>query len=306
MRRSSLSTAWSRIRPSRSGIIEGRAFYRESAAAAPGCVLSQREPRPAGDLTARGKMEHKDASAHGAPRPDFRGTSNEGENMNRRKFTTAMGAVVAGMVAGSKARAPKRRRPRPRRKADEKARPKHICKGHNECKGQGGCASDAAKHSCAGKNECKGMGGCKGGDNGCAGKNSCKGKGGCSVPVNSAHLGSRRKNACKGRSGPVASPGRGGSPSRLAPSRRRTSWQSFRPARPRGRRRPSHRPLRRTSSPRSPKWTGSRSSPRTSSTPAAGPSTCWTRSRSDTPSSCTACRCPSAAPTPSIATTSAS
>ena len=44
--------------------------------------------------------------------------------------------------------------------ADEKKGDTHECKGHNSCKGKGGC---------------------KTGDNGCAGKNSCKGKGGCAV-----------------------------------------------------------------------------------------------------------------------------
>jgi hypothetical protein len=44
--------------------------------------------------------------------------------------------------------------------ADEKKGETHECKGHNSCKGKGGCKS---------------------GDNGCAGKNSCKGKGGCAV-----------------------------------------------------------------------------------------------------------------------------
>jgi len=73
--------------------------------------------------------------------------------MDRREFNKIMGAVVAGMVAGSKAFAGDE-------KAEDKAA-KHVCKGHNECKGQGGCKS---------------------GDNGCAGKNSCKGKGGCAVP----------------------------------------------------------------------------------------------------------------------------
>ena len=44
-------------------------------------------------------------------------------------------------------------------------------------------ASDKAeKHVCKGHNSCKGKGGCKSGDNSCAGKNSCKGKGGCAVP----------------------------------------------------------------------------------------------------------------------------
>jgi hypothetical protein len=36
-------------------------------------------------------------------------------------------------------------------------------------------------HECKGHNSCKGKGGCKAGDNGCAGKNTCKGKGGCGM-----------------------------------------------------------------------------------------------------------------------------
>ena len=115
--------------------------------------------------------------------------------MNRRHFTKVMGAVAAGMVAGSKAFA-----------ADDKkpdAKDKHVCKAHNSCKGTGGCKTGDAgcagknsckgkggcatseKHACKGANSCKGAGGCKTGDNGCAGKNSCKGKGGCSVPPKS-------------------------------------------------------------------------------------------------------------------------
>ena len=35
----------------------------------------------------------------------------------------------------------------------------HGCKGMNQCKGQGGCKTEA--HSCKGHNECKGQGGCK-------------------------------------------------------------------------------------------------------------------------------------------------
>ena len=73
--------------------------------------------------------------------------------MDRREFTKIMGAVVAGMVAGSKLAVAG---------DDTKAGDKHTCKGKNDCKGQGGC---------------------KTGDGGCAGKNSCKGKGGCAVPV---------------------------------------------------------------------------------------------------------------------------
>lgn len=36
-------------------------------------------------------------------------------------------------------------------------------------------------HECKGHNSCKGKGGCKAGDSGCAGKNTCKGKGGCGM-----------------------------------------------------------------------------------------------------------------------------
>jgi hypothetical protein len=119
--------------------------------------------------------------------------------MDRREFTKIMGAVVAGMVAGSKAFAGDEK------KAAASTDDKHTCKGHNECKGKGGCktgdagcagknsckgkggcAAAAAKHDCKGKNECKGMGGCKTGDAGCGGKNSCKGKGGCAVPPKEA------------------------------------------------------------------------------------------------------------------------
>ena len=93
--------------------------------------------------------------------------------MDRREFNKIMGAVVAGMIAGSKVASA----------ADHHEKgEKHVCKGQNECKGKGGCAT-ASKHECKGHNECKGQGGCKTGDAGCAGKNSCKGKGGCAVPI---------------------------------------------------------------------------------------------------------------------------
>jgi hypothetical protein len=35
----------------------------------------------------------------------------------------------------------------------------HGCKGMNDCKGQGGCKTEA--HACKGMNDCKGQGGCK-------------------------------------------------------------------------------------------------------------------------------------------------
>jgi hypothetical protein len=108
--------------------------------------------------------------------------------MTRRTFANRLTAAVAGIGAATlvtKANA-----------ADKPA--KHVCKGMNDCKGQGGgpknvagknsckgqgaCAT-VAKHECKGHNECKGQGGCSAGENGCAGKNTCKGKGGCQVPL---------------------------------------------------------------------------------------------------------------------------
>lgn len=35
---------------------------------------------------------------------------------------------------------------------------KHACKGHNSCKGNGGCKTE--KNACKGQNSCKGLGGC--------------------------------------------------------------------------------------------------------------------------------------------------
>jgi hypothetical protein len=113
--------------------------------------------------------------------------------MDRREFNKAIGAAVTGMVAGSAVFS--RGQEKKGSKKDDKAA-KHVCKGKNDCKGQGadgkndckGTGSCATlKHDCKGKNDCKAQGGCAPGDNGCAGKNSCKGKGGCTVPVNAAH-----------------------------------------------------------------------------------------------------------------------
>ena len=108
--------------------------------------------------------------------------------MTRRNFGSRLAAAVAGIGAAAAVTTAMA--------ADKKA--KHICKGMNECKGQGGgpkgvagknackgqgeCAT-VAKHDCKGMNDCKGQGGCSSGDNNCAGKNSCKGKGGCQVPL---------------------------------------------------------------------------------------------------------------------------
>ncbi len=56
--------------------------------------------------------------------------------------------------------------------------------GHQPAYGSAGVVADTPAgdtHDCKGHNSCKGKGGCKSGDNGCASKNSCKGKGGCAM-----------------------------------------------------------------------------------------------------------------------------
>jgi len=132
--------------------------------------------------------------------------------MDRRRFTALLGAAVAGLAGAPRARA--------RDEAAETSKePKHVCKGLNECKGQGsckhgcgnngcggkndckgkgGCASEAARHACQGQNTCKGLGGCASGDKGCAARNSCKGKGGCEVPLKIEHEKDRAKPRAAG------------------------------------------------------------------------------------------------------------
>jgi hypothetical protein len=75
--------------------------------------------------------------------------------------------------------------PRRRRRLPEV----HLCRGLNDCKGQGkggdnacrgqGACATAKEHSCHAQNDCKGLGGC--GED--VGKNDCKGKGACAVPL---------------------------------------------------------------------------------------------------------------------------
>ena len=90
--------------------------------------------------------------------------------MDRREFNKVMGAVVAGMVAGSKAFADEKE-PAAAKKMAAPKHDVHVCKGYNSCKGKGAdgknsckgkgsCASAEAKHDCKGKGDCKGMGGC--------------------------------------------------------------------------------------------------------------------------------------------------
>ena len=161
-------------------------------------------------------------------------------------------------------------------------RSKHICKGHNECKGQGGCASDAAKHRARARTSARAWAAAAAaavrartsararaaagaGDRTARARTRCKGKGGCEVPVGTSAT-SRPFRRTGVRGTPTRAPA-----ASIAPGarilRERIVWAcptsgsawAFGPS------------TSGTSSPGSPKWTGSRSSPRTSSTPAAGP-----------------------------------
>ena len=130
----------------------------------------------------------------------------------RRRFAQGVAAAVAGILAGSRLRADEPSA------SPEASRPRHVCQGLNQCKGQGGCAhgcsghgcqgkndckgkggcaAAVAKHKCAGSNSCKGFGGCAKGDKGCAGLNTCKGKGGCEVPLKIEHARMRKEKAAK-------------------------------------------------------------------------------------------------------------
>lgn len=109
-------------------------------------------------------------------------------SMNRRDFDKLTAAALGGLLAGASlgcGSAP----PAPQASANGVASEKHLCRGLNECAGQGadgkndcrgqGTCATAAHHECGGQNTCKGLGGC--GET--AGANDCKGQGLCAVPL---------------------------------------------------------------------------------------------------------------------------
>ncbi len=61
--------------------------------------------------------------------------------MDRRTFSKLMGAAVTGMAVGAKVIGD----PGRAFAAGEEGKAKHVCKGHNECKGQGGCDRPEAR-----------------------------------------------------------------------------------------------------------------------------------------------------------------
>jgi hypothetical protein len=104
-------------------------------------------------------------------------------NLDRREFHKLTAAALGGLASGSLLGCGQ---------GGETAVAKtevHLCRGLNECKGQGkdgknecrgqGACATAKEHSCGGHNECKGLGGC--GET--VGVNDCKTKGGCHVPL---------------------------------------------------------------------------------------------------------------------------
>jgi len=112
-------------------------------------------------------------------------------HIDRRDFhkltTAALGGLATGSLLGCKPQGGAGG-PAPVETTVAKAEV-HLCRGLNECKGQGkggdnacrgqGNCATAKEHTCGGENECKGLGGC--GEK--VGANECKGHGGCHVPL---------------------------------------------------------------------------------------------------------------------------
>ncbi|HTN73605.1 MAG TPA: hypothetical protein VL096_00090 [Pirellulaceae bacterium] len=109
------------------------------------------------------------------------------DDLTRRQFHVLTSAALGGLVAGATLGCGT---PAAQSTASAQGGDKHLCRGLNECKGQGAggkndcrgqgdCASAAVRHDCATMNTCKGLGGC--GET--AGANDCSGKGGCHVPL---------------------------------------------------------------------------------------------------------------------------
>jgi hypothetical protein len=108
-------------------------------------------------------------------------------DLDRRTFNKLTAAALGGMMTGAVAGCDFDVAENADATGDTAE--KHLCKGLNECKGQGaegkndcrgmGACATYEHHACGGKNACKGQGGC--GQE--VGANECKGEGGCEVPL---------------------------------------------------------------------------------------------------------------------------
>jgi hypothetical protein len=111
---------------------------------------------------------------------------------DRRDFNKLTSAALGGLAAGSLLGCAKSGGNVAKDPDGDKLLAKaevHLCRGLNECKGQGkggenacrgqGNCATAKEHTCGGQNECKNLGGC--GET--AGANECKTHGGCHVPL---------------------------------------------------------------------------------------------------------------------------
>jgi hypothetical protein len=108
-------------------------------------------------------------------------------DFDRRTFHQLTAAAIGGLVAGAALGC--NSHPQMGRVTTSVTSDKHLCRGLNDCKGQGaggkndcrgqGDCATVAHHACGTENTCKGLGGC--GDT--AGINECAGKGGCHVPL---------------------------------------------------------------------------------------------------------------------------
>jgi hypothetical protein len=115
-------------------------------------------------------------------------------SFDRRDFHKLTSAAIGGLAAGamlgcSKGGGPASKGGSSGTAGTVAAAELHLCRGLNDCKGQGkggdnacrgqGACATAKEHGCGGQNDCKGLGGC--GEE--VGANDCKGKGGCHVPL---------------------------------------------------------------------------------------------------------------------------
>ena len=78
-----------------------------------------------------------------------------------KSFTKSLlvSAALAGVAAGTVAKAQSGSTPAPTTDEGKKAKTskveKHACKGENSCKGNGGCGATKGKNDCKGKGECR-------------------------------------------------------------------------------------------------------------------------------------------------------